>query len=288
MTAPLSNIIFASLIRPLKPRWECSDVEGMAAAHKNGFREQNDLSAFRTHLVALEKKFRSMQQACQLLYDFHNNTSVVSLRNTVKSLLDVIVFVRDADKTFIDWHHRSAHFKIALGKSGLDGRTHLLIENNLHDKFQHVEKNFDKTYLILNYELHRAECMRSVFLDFFTSDLRELSRQASSTRKAYEHEHGPVNRMNKKQKAKYINADMMSRTLATSLKETDQDIANAESSASAWTLVSRTLSDAQICLQCPGQCYRLRCYCFPGLCISTFSHIFTTTKCSSGLYCIVR
>ena len=143
----------------------------MAAAHQTGLSNDEPFYSLQIRLATLEKEHESMQQEYKRLYTYHGNKCATSLQGSLKSLFEVIVFVRKADKKLVDWHYRSDGLKTALRMIGLDRRTTTVIEKKtqkLQDKVQHAEKKFDQAGLVFDSGLQETKRMKSGFLEFST------------------------------------------------------------------------------------------------------------------------
>ncbi|MCJ1248896.1 hypothetical protein MMC30_006117 [Trapelia coarctata] len=179
-----------------------------------------------------------MQQEYKRLYTYHGNKCAASLQGSIKSLFEVVVFVRKADKKLVDWHYRSDRLKTALRLVGLDRRTHAVIEEKtqkLQDKVQRVEKKFDQTGVVFDGGLQEAKRMRSGFLEFSTGNVEKVSEEVLSTRDAYGQEYERVDILAKQQGAEHKNAQSKAENLTKSLEETKQSHDNAEWSRTAWS-----------------------------------------------------
>ena len=220
----------------------------MAHAYQTKFNKNSDLPSLRIHLAALEKEHETRQQEYKLVHKHHGKICVTSMRDSVKSLLEVIVFVRKADKNLIDWHHRSPNLKTALRIVGLDRSTHAVIEKKTHklqDKVQHVERKMDKTSLVFDNGLKEAKRMKSGFLAFSTGDVEKASQKALSTRDAYEHVYDQVDTLVKQQNAEHENAQSIAEDMTEMLEAKKQSQGNAEQARAGWALVSGILTYSQ-------------------------------------------
>ena len=214
----------------------------MAAAYQTKLSNNKDLPNLRSRLAALEKEHESKQQEYKLLHKLHGKKCVTSMRDSLKSLLEVIVFVRKADKDLIEWHYRSPSLKTALRMVGLDRSTHAVIEKKTHklqDKVQHVERKIDKTSLVVDNGLKEAKRMKSGFLEFSTGNVEKASQEALSTRDTYEHMYDQVDTLMKQQNAEHENAQSKAKDMTASLEAKKQSHDDAEKARNGWALVSR-------------------------------------------------
>lgn len=222
----------------------------MAASPQPGLSNDTDLRTLRIHMTRLEKEYESKQQEYKRQHTLHGNRCAASLQGSMKSLFEVIVYVRKADKDLVDWHYRSDLLKSALRTIGLDRRTHAVIEKKtqkLHDKVQRAEDKFDKTGLVFDSGLQEAKRMKSGFLEFSTGNVEKVSQEVMSTRDAYTQEYERLDNIANQQSAEHYNAQSRAKDLTKSLEVMKQSHDNAEWSRSAWTTVSSASTYIELC-----------------------------------------
>ena len=211
----LSNMAMQSALWPRadnrapRPCMVRSYAADMAAAHQPGFSSDDHLHSLRSRLTTLEKEHERMQQEYERLYTHHGKKCAASLQNSIQTLFKVIVFVRKADKSLVEWHYRSDGLKTALRVFGLDMRTKAMIEKKTHklqDKVQRVEKKFDNTSLVFDDGLQEAKRMKSGFLEFSLDNVEKVSQQALSTLDTYQQEYERVDTLIKQQNAEHKSA----------------------------------------------------------------------------------
>ena len=216
----------------------------MAAALQIRLRNDDPIQTLQVRLATLEKEHEGMQNEYKRLYLYHGKQCAASLQDCMKSLFEVIVSVRKADKNLVDWHYRSSGLKSALRIFGLDRRTHVVIEKKtqkLQDKVQRVEKKFDQAGLVFDDGLREAKRLRSGFLDFSTGDVEKVSQEVSSTRDAYDQEYERVDAQVKQQSAEHENAQSKADNLVKLLDDTKRSHENAEWARATWGVVSSTV-----------------------------------------------
>lgn len=222
----------------------------MGAAPQPRLSNDNDLHNLHIHMTRLEKEYESKQQEYKRKHAYHGNKCAASLQGSMKTLFEVIVYVRKADRNLVDWHYRSPLLKNALRTIGLDRRTHTVIEKKtqkLQDRVQRVEEKFDKTGLVFDGGLQEAKRMKSGFLEFSTGNVEKVSQEVLSARDAYSQRYERLDTIAKQQSAEHENAQSKAEDLAKSLEVTKQSQDNAEWSKSAWTTVSKASTYNQLC-----------------------------------------
>ena len=222
----------------------------MSVAHPTGLSDGEPLYTLQVRLATLEEEHENMQNEYKRLSTYHGNRCTASLQDSMKSLFEVIVSVRKADKNLVDWHYRSPGLKNALRIFGLDRRTHVVIEKKtrkLQDKVQRVEKKFDQAGHVFDGGLQEAKRMRSGFLKFSTGDVEKVSQEVLSTRDAYDQEFEQVDALVKQQSAAHENAQSKAEDLTKLLEETKRSHENAEWSRAAWSMASSILTYIKLC-----------------------------------------
>ena len=137
----------------------------------------------------LETELNTMQNDYQMIYSFHGQQCVLSLRNSVKSFFEVIKYVNKADKALIDLHYRSIHLKGALRLVGMDRRTHVLIEKKtqkLKQKVSVVKDRYSEASGVFEDGVEATTRLRKEFVTFSAKSVGEVSKEAIQTRDTYD------------------------------------------------------------------------------------------------------
>ena len=219
-------------------------------AHRTGSGGDNTLQTLQARLKGLGVEYEGLRQEYDRVYAQHARKCSSSLQASVKSLLEVLVFVRKADKKLVDWHHRSDGVKNALRYIGINRHTESMIEKNTHklqDRVQRVEKKFDKTGHILDGGLQDARRMKSGFREFSTGNVENSSQQLLTTLDAYEQEFGRFDAAVHQQSAEHKNAQSEAESLTKSLEAAEQEHDGVDQSRRVWTAVGSVSPFEKIC-----------------------------------------
>jgi hypothetical protein len=114
------------------------------------------------------------------------------IEDSMKSLFEVIAYVRKADKTLVEWHHRSAKLKRALRLVGVDRRTTTVIAKKttkLKARISVVESKFDGANDTVALCLSATEGLKEEFVRFSQSELDPMAKQTIVVRKELDCSH---------------------------------------------------------------------------------------------------
>lgn len=148
-----------------------------------------------TRFRSLETELNIMQKDYQIVFTYHGQQCIQSLRVSMTSLFEIISCVNKADKALVDWHYRSKHLKRALRLVGVDRRIHVLVEKKnqkLKTKVSVVEHQCNEASGIFADGVEATTRLGQEFVTFSMNSVGEVSKEVIQTRDVYDEDRKQV------------------------------------------------------------------------------------------------
>jgi hypothetical protein len=199
------------------------------------------LQGLRDRHSELQKRLTQMQMQHETIHALHTQQYLSSIRESMRSLFEVISHVRAADKTLVDWHHRSDKLKLALRFVGLDRRTASVVEkktDKLKARVLVVENKFDSANHLVATGLRATENLKTEFAHFSDNSLDPIAKETIMARKHLDTSHETIEYQIGQQRAEQSTTEGRMRETSQSLARTKLDRQNAEGARGVLAAVS--------------------------------------------------
>jgi hypothetical protein len=202
------------------------------------------LQDLRNRHNALQTQLTQMQLQHQTMDALHTQQYHLHIEDSMKALFEVIAYVRKADKTLVEWHHRSAKLKRALRLVGVDRRTSTVIAKKttkLKARISVVESKFDGANDTVALGLRATEGLKEEFVEFSTKALDPMARQTIEVREVLDNNHGMIEDRIGEQRTLHWKAENRVREASETLSKTMSEKRSAEGAQVLMTAVSIAL-----------------------------------------------
>jgi hypothetical protein len=153
------------------------------------------LQDLRSRHDVLQKELSGLQVQHESMHARFMQQYHLSIEDSMQSLFEVIAYVRKADKTLVEWHHRSDKLKRALRLVGVDRRTSTVITKKttkLKARISVVEGKFGETNDTVALGLSETENMKKEFTHFSQTALDPMARQTIEVQEDLDSTHGTI------------------------------------------------------------------------------------------------